>query len=38
MDFNFQHSLLSLAFERGFSKVADRLVKDFCLRADEIYG
>lgn len=38
MDFEFQHSLLSLAFERGFAAVADRLVKDFCLRADDIYG
>jgi len=38
MNFEFQHSLISLAFERGFATVADRLVKDFCLRADAIYG
>jgi len=38
MDFDFRHSLLSRAFERGFSAVADRLVKDFCQRADTIYG
>ena len=38
MDFEFKHSLLSRAFEHGFAKVADRLVKDFCSRADEIYG
>ena len=38
MDFEFRHSLLSLAFEHGFAAVADRLVKDFCLRADDVYG
>ena len=38
MNFEFRHSLLSLAFERGFAAVADRLVKDFCLRADDVYG
>ena len=38
MDFEFRHSILSHAFERGFATVADRLVKDFCLRAESIYG
>ncbi len=38
MQFDFAHSLLSGAFERGFSLVADRLVQDFSKRADSIYG
>jgi len=36
--FDFAHSMLSKAFERGFAHVADRLVKDFCYRADQVYG
>jgi len=36
--FDFTHSVLSRAFERGFAHVADRLVKDFCYRADQVYG
>ena len=38
MDFEFRHSIISKAFERGFARVAERLVKDFCLRADDIHG
>lgn len=30
--------LLSGAFSRGFSHIADRLVKDFSRRADTVYG
>jgi len=30
--------LLAVAFERSFAKVADRLVDDFCKRADKVYG
>lgn len=30
--------LLSGALERGFARVADRLVDDFCRRAEQVYG
>ena len=35
--FDFTGSVLSAAFRRGFSSVADRLVADFCRRADTVY-
>jgi len=38
LNFDFGGSLLSSAFELGFATVADRLVNDFCLRAEEVYG
>ena len=38
LEFEFSHSLLSAAFERGFARVVDRLVNDFVQRADELYG
>lgn len=30
--------LLSGALEKGFARVADRLVDDFCRRAEQVYG
>lgn len=30
--------LLAGALERGFARVADRLVDDFCRRAEQVYG
>jgi len=38
LEFDFTGGLLSSAFRHGFASVADRLVNDFCLRADNIYG
>lgn len=36
--FDFGSSLLSSAFARGFRRMADRMVDDFCGRADEVHG
>jgi ribosome-associated toxin RatA of RatAB toxin-antitoxin module len=36
--FDFSSSLLSGAFRRGFASVADKLVYDFSMRADKVYG
>ncbi len=38
LKFDFGSGLLSAAFQHGFATVADRLVNDFCLRAEEVYG
>ena len=38
MNFDFSSSLISSAFRRGFTLVADRLIYDFCHRADAVYG
>ena len=38
LDFNFSGNLLSAAFRHGFASVADRLVNDFCLRAEAVYA
>ena len=38
LGFQFSGSLLSSAFRRGFAGVADRLVNDFCMRAETVYG
>lgn len=38
LSFEFANALLSAAFRRSFSGVADRLVTDFCKRAETIYG
>jgi ribosome-associated toxin RatA of RatAB toxin-antitoxin module len=38
LTFDFNSSLLSAAFRRGFSNVADKLVYDFSARADKVYG
>lgn len=38
LKFDFGGSLLSAAFRHGFASVADRLVSDFCSRAEEVYG
>jgi ribosome-associated toxin RatA of RatAB toxin-antitoxin module len=35
--FEFSSRLMSGAFSQGFSKVADRLVRDFSQRADSVY-
>ncbi len=37
LDFDFRPGLISAAFQRGFKGIADRLVQEFCLRADEVY-
>lgn len=36
--FEFSSSVVSAAFKRSFSKVAERMVRDFSDRADEVYG
>ncbi len=38
LDFDFSNNLLSAAFRQGFTLVADRLVSDFCLRAEAVYA
>jgi ribosome-associated toxin RatA of RatAB toxin-antitoxin module len=38
LSFDFNSSLLSAAFRRGFARVADKLVNDFSRRADQVYG
>lgn len=38
MRFEFASRLLGFAFGRGFTRVADHLVDDFCRRADALYG
>lgn len=38
LDFAFSSSLLSSAFRRGFTHIADHLVGEFCERADDVYG
>lgn len=37
MDFHMTKGPMASLFGRGFGKVADRLVDDFCKRADEVY-
>ena len=38
LSFAFRRGLVSVAFERGFSRIADHLVGEFCKRADRLYG
>lgn len=38
LDFAFARGLVSSAFERGFSRIADHLVGEFCKRAETLYG
>lgn len=38
LSFHFGNPLLAATFKRGFERVADRLVGDFCRRADALYG
>jgi ribosome-associated toxin RatA of RatAB toxin-antitoxin module len=37
LSFDFSGKVLSTAFRRGFTHIADRLVSDFCRRADDVY-
>lgn len=38
LSFDFSSRMLSSAFRRGFTRIADRLVLDFSKRADDVYG
>lgn len=38
LNFDFASRMLSSAFRRGFTHIADRLVNEFCKRADDVYG
>jgi len=38
LGFEFDNPMLVAAFSRGFVSVANRMVDDFCRRADQIYG
>lgn len=38
LSFEVSSRFMAGAFSRGFARVADRLVKDFSLRADAVYG
>jgi len=37
LNFDFKRGLVSAAFQRGFSRIADHLVAEFCQRADRLY-
>lgn len=37
LDFEMTNGLMSSMFGKGFGKVADRLVDDFCKRAEQVY-
>ncbi len=36
LDFDFRRGLVSAAFQRGFARIADHMVQEFCQRADDI--
>lgn len=38
LDFEMTSGLMASMFGKGFGKVVNRLVDDFCKRADEVYG
>ncbi len=38
LGFEFSSQLLGIAFRNGFTAVSKRLVRDFCNRADALYG
>lgn len=38
LSFEMNPGLVSSAISRGFGRVADRMVNDFCVRAFEVYG
>lgn len=38
LSFDFSSRMLSSAFRRGFTRIADRLVLEFSKRADDVYG
>lgn len=38
LNFEFSNKMLSAAFRRGFTHIADRLVSEFSKRADDVYG
>jgi ribosome-associated toxin RatA of RatAB toxin-antitoxin module len=38
LSFDFSSRVLSSAFRRGFTRIADRLVHEFSKRADDVYG
>jgi ribosome-associated toxin RatA of RatAB toxin-antitoxin module len=38
LSFDFSNKVLSSAFRRGFTHIADRLVHEFSKRADDVYG
>jgi ribosome-associated toxin RatA of RatAB toxin-antitoxin module len=38
LSFHLPGSMLMLPFQRGFGRVADRMVDDFCRRADQVHG
>ena len=37
LDFEMNSGLVATMFGKGFGKIADRLVEDFCLRAAKVY-
>lgn len=38
LSFDFSNRVLSSAFRRGFTHIADRLIHEFSKRADDVYG
>jgi len=38
LSFDFSSKVLSSAFRRGFTHIADKLVSEFSMRADHVYG
>ncbi len=38
LEFDFNSKLLNLPFKVGFEKIANKMIDDFCKRAEELYG
>ena len=38
LDFEMSNGVMAKMFGKGFGKVADRLVDDFCKRAEKVYA
>ena len=38
LNFDFKPGLISMAFQRGFKRIADHMVQEFCRRADDLMG
>jgi ribosome-associated toxin RatA of RatAB toxin-antitoxin module len=38
LDFDYSRGLVTAAFQRGFTHIADHLVQEFCRRAEHVYA
>ena len=37
LEFEFRRGLISSTFQRGFKRIADHMVQEFCRRADDVF-